>query len=220
MDAPAPWALVGECVVGVLAHRCDADLPPDLAGIPGFSLVVGARYDQSPVGPYLELAVSQPARLGVRVGMCVTTMVVTTPDARRAGRSNWGMPKVLGDLSWERDGDCRILRWPDRDLVLRGTPVGPPIPTLVPFRSLQRRADGPVSAAASLRGMARLARIEVRVPAGDPLAWIGGRHLGAVLSSARLVMGEAVPVRGPGAPHRARRPAPEPALSWGAEPGD
>lgn len=188
--------------------------------LPGPRLVVAARYDQSPVGAYRELAVAEPARLGARVGMCVTTMVVTTPEARLRGRAQWGMPKELGALDWFEDGEVRVLRWVERDVEVRGDPLGPPLPTLVPFRTLQRRSDGPVSASAHLRGLARAARVEIGVPQGDPLDWLEGRHLGTVVASARLVMGEACPGEGPRVPGRVTRQAPEPALSWGSCPGD
>ena len=37
------------------------------------------------MGPYRELAVGQPACLGARLGMCMTTMVVTSVDSRLGG---------------------------------------------------------------------------------------------------------------------------------------
>lgn len=183
---------------------------------------MAARYDESPVGPYLELAVSEPARLGARLGMCVTTMVVNTPEARLGGRANWGLPKELGALDWSNEGDTRVLRWLDRDVVVRATPIGPRLPTLVPFRTLQRRADGPVTAAAHVRGRGRTARVELSVPADDPWAPRAGSHLGAVVSSARLVMAEAETCcpPGPRRTRRALRQAPEPALSWETHRGD
>lgn len=219
--APGPWPLTGECVVGLArSGGARSDLPSGLHPMPGPRLVIASRFDESPVGPYLELCVAEPARLASRVGMCVTTIVVTTPEARLGGRVNWGLPKELGSLDWTEEGDTRVLRWAERDVVVRATPVGPPLPTLVPFRTLQRRADGPISAAARLRGLARPARVEVTVPAADPLAWIQGRHLGTVVASARLVMGEACPPRDSHAARRAPRQAPEPALSWAPHPGD
>jgi len=183
-------------------------------------MIVGARYDQSPVGPYLELAVCEPARLGGRIGMCVTTMVVNSVEARRGGRANWGMPKVLGTLDWSIDGDVRILRWADRDLTLRATPIGPPLPALLPFRTVQGGSGGPAAATARLRGRARLARVEAAVGADDPLAWTAGTHLGTIVSSARLVMGEACPPPTPRAPRHLTRPAAEPALAWAPNRGD
>jgi len=183
-------------------------------------MLVGARYDQSPVGPYLELAVCEPARLGGRIGMCVTTMVVNSVEARRGGRVNWGMPKELGTLDWSAEGDVRILHWAERDLTLRATPIGPPLPALVPFRAVQGGFDGPAAATARLRGRARLARVRAEVDADDPLAWAAGAHLGAIVSSARLVMGEACPAPTPRAPRTLTRPAAEPALAWAPNRGD
>ena len=204
------------------SRAADPALPPELHRVPGPCLLMAVRYDESPVGPYLELAVSEPARLGTRLGMCVTTMVVNTPEARMGGRSNWGLPKELGTLDWTTDGDTRVLRWLEREIIVRATPVGPPLPTLVPFRTLQRRADGPVWANAHVRGRGRTAKVELSVPADDPWARRAGTHLGAVISSARLVMSEAEACRPPG-PRRARRAlrqAPEPALSWEGHQGD
>ncbi|HEX2192107.1 MAG TPA: acetoacetate decarboxylase family protein, partial [Acidimicrobiales bacterium] len=194
---PRPWRLSGECIVAVVRGGGARDgFPGGIEPLPGPRLVLGAQYDESPVGAYRELAVAEPARLGTRVGMCVTTMVVTTAESRRAGRANWGLPKELGTLEWIHDGDARVLRWIERDLVVRASPAGPPLPALVPFRTLQRRVDGPVSAMARVRGLARPAKVEVTVPEGDPLGWLAGGHLGTVLSSARLVMGEASPPEG------------------------
>ncbi|HWC12932.1 MAG TPA: acetoacetate decarboxylase family protein [Acidimicrobiales bacterium] len=222
---PRPWRLTGECIVGLARGGGGRKaLPADIESLPGPRLVLGAQYDESPVGPYRELAVAEPARLGTRVGMCVTTMVVTTAESRRAGRANWGLPKELGTLEWLHDGDARVLRWLERDVVLRATPVGLPLPALVPFRTLQRRADGPVSALARVRGLARPAKLEVTVPDHDPLSWLAGGHLGTVVSSARLVMGEACPPETAAvlrrAARRASRSAPEPALSSVSHPGD
>jgi Acetoacetate decarboxylase (ADC) len=222
---PRPWRLSGECIVGLARGGGGREpLPSGIERLPGPCLVLGAQYDESPVGPYRELAVAEPARLGARVGMCVTTMVVTTTESRRAGRANWGLPKELGTLEWLHDGDARVLRWIERDLVVRAVPLGPPLPALVPFRTLQRRADGPVSAMARVRGLARPAKVEVSVPDGDPLTWLAGGHLGTILSSARLVMGDACPPEEARAltraARRAARSAPEPALSSVSHPGD
>ncbi|HEX2064361.1 MAG TPA: hypothetical protein VHE80_08065, partial [Acidimicrobiales bacterium] len=49
-------------------------------------------------------------------------------ESRRAGRANWGLPKELGTLEWLHDGDARVLRWIERDLVVRASPAGPPLP--------------------------------------------------------------------------------------------
>src|SRR5215210_5409004 len=66
----APWALRGESVAGLVSggRRALAQLPWGLESLPGPCLVAGLCYSDSPVGPYLELAVGQPARLGMRPG--------------------------------------------------------------------------------------------------------------------------------------------------------
>ncbi len=222
VDAPpGPWTLAGEFVVAVVGGRpSGSSLPPELRRVPGPGLLVAARYDASPVGPYLELALGEPARLGTRVGMCITTMVVTSSQSRLGGRANWGLPKELGTLYWSCDGATRVLRWVERDIVVRATPVGPPLPTIVPVRALQRRADGPVAAPLRVTGRARAAKVEVSPPGGDPWTPLGGRHLGAVVSGGRLVMGEAREAAVPASPRRQHRQVPEPALSWDSHQGD
>jgi len=210
--------LAGESVIAVVGSRPGVgELPDGLGRLPGPFSLSGTRFDDSPVGPYRELAVGQPAHLGPRVGMCMTTMVVTSVDSRLGGRVNWGFPKELGTLVWLDDGDERVLRWEERQIVLRASPVGPPLPVLLPLRALQRRADGLVSARGHARGRGRVARIEVEVPDGDPLAALAGHHRGLMVSGMRLVMSPARRPGGLAATLRAPRRAPEPALTWGRQ---
>lgn len=186
--------------------------------VPGPCVITAGTYSCSPVGPYLELAVGEPAHLGARVGMCVTTMVVNSAPSRIGGRLNWGFPKELGTLEWSVDGEERILWWAERDIVVRATPTGPVMPVLVPLRSLQRRADGPVIVPGKLRGRGRMARVEVEVPEGDALAGMSGPHRGLVVSGMRLVIDPARQPVGHRATLLAPLRAPEPALSWGGLP--
>ena len=213
---PAPWRLSGECILALASSGNGSALPAGVERLPGPRLVFGARYDDSPVGSYLEFAVAVPARAGAHVGMCVETMAVTTAEARLGGRLNWGFPKEVGCLSWWSDGDERGLRWEEREISLTATASGPPLPALVPFRSVQRRSDGLVTVGGRLRGLARFAGANITVPDDDPLAGLAGHHRGAVVASACLVMSEArLHERSPAA-ERAPRGAPEPALSWRA----
>ena len=92
--------------------------------MPGPLVVSAARFTESPVGPYLELSVAEPARLGARIGLCMTLMVVDSPESRLGGRLNWGLPKQLGTLRWLAEGDQRTLAWEDCDLVVRGARRG------------------------------------------------------------------------------------------------
>jgi hypothetical protein len=170
------------------------------------------RYRDSPVGPYLELAIGEPARLGARPGLCITTMVVTTAEARVGGRLNWGFPKEVGALRWRTDGDEREIVWEDREIVVRGRPRGPAAPMLVPVRALQRRGDGPVVVPGRVRGRVHLARVELEVPDDDLLAPLAGPHRGVLLSNMGFVVHPARLPHGLTSTFRAPLRAPEPAL--------
>ncbi len=200
-------------MVGFAPSSEGGQLPPGVQRLPGPRILVAARYDHSPVGPYLEFVVATPARVGARPGMCVETMVVTTAEARVGGRSNWGFPKELGTLSWSSEGTERVLRWEEREISLRGTPAGPPLPVLVPLWAVQRRFDGLVSVGGRLRGLARLASVEISVPADDALVAVAGHHRGAVVSSVHLVMSKARLHEKAPVAERSPRGAAEPALS-------
>ena len=215
MSAPhAPWTIGGECVVAFVRRpRPVPDLPDGFRPLPGPHMVVAASYADSPVGPYLELGVARPARLGARPGLCFTTMVVTSTDSRVGGRLNWGFPKELGTLRWSADGDERELWWEERGIVLRGRPTGPALPVLAGLRSLQRRSDGPVVVPGRVRGRARWGRVEIKVPEGDALAGLAGPHRGVVMGGMRLVVHPARSPRGLASTLRAPLRAPEPALS-------
>lgn len=211
----APWILGGESLLALASVKEPlSDVPDGLRRVPGPCSITAARYDDSPVGPYRELAVGQPAHLGARLGLCITTMVVTSVDSRLGGRINWGFPKELGTLVWLDEGDDRVLRWEERKIVLRASPVGPPLPVLLPLRALQRRADGLVSIRGHARGRGRVAHVEVEVPADDPLAGLTGRHRGLMIAGMRLVMNPARRPVGLTASLRAPLRAPEPALTW------
>jgi hypothetical protein len=188
----APWALAGECLAGLARWRGPssgrAPLPQGLRRLPGPCLIVGVRYTDSPVGPYLELAIGEPARVGARPGFCITTMVVDSPASRAGGRLNWGFPKELGTLRWRHRDDEPELCWDERGIVVRGLPRGPTLPVLVPVRSLQHRGDGPVVVPGSLRGRARLARVTVEAPEDDPLAALAGNHRGGVVQGMHFVV--------------------------------
>jgi hypothetical protein len=211
----APWLLGGESLLALASVKEPlGDLPEGLRRVPGPCSITAARYDDSPVGPYRELAIGQPAHLGARLGLCITTMVVTSVDSRLGGRINWGFPKEMGTLVWLDEGDDRVLRWEERDIVVRASPMGPPLPVLLPLRALQRRADGLVSIRGHARGRGRVAHVDVEVPADDPLAGLAGRHRGLMVAGMRLVMNPARRPVGLTATLRAPLRAPEPALTW------
>jgi hypothetical protein len=210
----APWILTGESMVGLArAPAARSPLPDGLGRLPGPLLVVAVSYSGSPVGPYLELAIGEPARLGGRPGFCITTMVVDSAESRAGGRANWGFPKELGSLVWEHDGRVRRLRWVERDITIEGRATGTALPVLVPVRSLQRRSDGPAVVPGRLRGLCHVGRIHVEVPDDDPLAALTGAHPGGVVSGMRFAVRPARRPVGLASSLRAPLRAPEPAMS-------
>ena len=214
MTAPhAPWKLLGDCVLGVARRRRGGALPDGLRPFVGPAVVIAARYQESPVGPYSEMVVAEPARLGLRPGLCVTAVVVDSPAARVGGRLNWGFPKELGTLLWDRDGDERQLRWVERGMVVRGRPSGPVLPLLIPFRNLQRRSDGPVVIPATVRGRGHLARVEVELGDNDPLVWLAGSHRGVLVDGLHFTLDPARLPAGLTSTLRAPLTAPEPAMT-------
>jgi hypothetical protein len=212
--------LTGECLVALAPAGGAVQLPAGVERLPGPRVVIAARYDNSPVGAYLEFAVGVPARAGARPGLCVETMAVTTTEARVGGRANWGFPKELGTLSWSSSGAERTVRWEEREIEVRAAASGPPLPVLVPLWAVQRRSDGLVTVGGRLRGLARLASVEISVPDDDPLAGLSGRHRGAVVSGAHLVMSKARLHEKSPVAERSPRGAAEPALSFPFHRGD
>lgn len=180
--------MTGECVVA-LARRHPVDrsvLPEGLRPVPGPALVIAESYTRSPVGPYLAFAVAEPARIGMRVGLCFTTVAVNSPDCRVEGRRGWGLPVELANLGWSSRAGERELVWLERGLSMVGRSHRLAWPALAPLRSLQRRDDGPVVAGGWLWGLVHRAHVEITVDDEDPLIWLAGRHAGVSVSGLRV----------------------------------
>lgn len=232
MTAP-PWRMAGECVlgwVGGVPTGLRSLLPIGVRPLPGPAALVAVSYASSPVGPFLELSVGLPARLGLRPGLCVVFQLVSVADARLAYRSNWGTPASVGSMVWEVDGAARVLRCAPLGLTVRGTPVGPALPAVVPVRSVQRRSDGPVVVPRRFVALVRLARTEVdwaappdrvveRLESGrgddvnELLSSLLGSHPGAVMSGVRIIARPARHPAGLWSSLRAPLTVPEPAMS-------
>lgn len=190
-------------------------LPHGVVAVPGPLSIVTNRYTHSPVGPFLELVVAEPARLGLRLGWCVTTHVVDHQGARVGHRLNWGFPTEVGRLRWLSSDDGPALAWDDADLVVRTRGRGPRLPWLAPGRSVQHRGDGPVVVPARARGLIRAAKVTVETGPRtiDDLALLAGGHLGATVRGLHRVISEARQPVGIMATLQAPKRAPEPALS-------
>ncbi len=170
-------------------------VPPPLRRAPGPILVIGARYATSPVGPYVELAVVEPVRLGARPGMCATVMVVDSAASLDAGRARWSFPKQLGTLRWSSGGGGTArLRWDEGDVEVNSRPIGPEGPIPCPAWCLQSGDAGVVATGAFLRGRGRLASVRVDTGPGSPVAALAGRHPGVCVDQGTLTMGRGHPL--------------------------
>lgn len=222
--------MVGECVLGWVRgvpSGVGALLPRGIRRLPGPAAVVAVSYASSPVGPFLELSVALPARLGLRPGLCVVFQLVSVADARLAYRSNWGTPASAlapGSMAWVAEGAGRELRCASLGLVVRGEPVGVSFPAVVPVRSVQRRADGPVVVPRRFVALVRLARTTIEwSPSGGSaghgddvdslLSSLVGSHPGAVMSGVRILARPARHPAGLWSSLRAPLTVPEPAMS-------
>jgi len=186
----APWTLSGEVVV-TLVRRPEGEaaaLPAGLQALPGPAVLWAGHWAQTPVGPFTELALAVPARLGLRLGLCITMSVVNNAEARLAGRVGWGMPRQLGGLRWLALGSQRTLEWTDRDVQVRAEVRPGAGPFTKTIRGLQRRGDGPVVVPARLSGWIRRARVTIEVPPGDGLEPLAGSRAGWIVSGRSLVL--------------------------------
>jgi len=188
----APWIMRGESIVGAARLRGRRSwLPDGLAVMPGPALVLATRFTESPVGPYLRLAIAEPARLGMRPGWTLTTVVVDSVHARVGEQLNWGIPAELGTLRWSSRDNERELLWEERQVGVGVACRGPRIPVKVPLRSLQERDDGPVVVPGRIGGMARFGPVTVTVSSRDELDWASGRHRGFLVTGLQQIMREA-----------------------------
>lgn len=133
---PAPWHLTGQAI-SFLASP--------------LKLRLLVNYASSPVGPYLEHAISVPTWLGPRV----VQMSVDSEASKNGGREIWGYPKTLEQLSWERDGNRLVFRRENQIFRLRIW--GPSFPIAAPFWTAQTLNGADVRVPASLKARARLA---------------------------------------------------------------
>ena len=146
---PAPWHLRGVALC----------LPDVSRGVAALCLV---RYDESPVGPYRELA---RARLTKR-GPHVYEMPVTLERSCIGGRQIWGYPKSLDDMTWT-DGHAGRMEFRRGAKVWRACAFGPRFPVALRAFTAQNLNGQNVRVPFATRGRARL-------------AWCG-RRLGAIV---------------------------------------
>ena len=173
-------------------------LPPALRARVRLPVTVGAflRYPDSPVGPYEEVLACPAILDGGRgpglLHASVPFIAVDSAASVSGGREHWDLPKVLA--TFRRQGP-RVSAAADGWAVTATVRAfGPPLPVAAWFRVTQPGPGGGTRTARSrVRGLARPARVLVEVDPADPLsAWVvPGRHPGARLTRARLLVGPA-----------------------------
>ena len=214
------WSVAGECILAwVRRPRRPVGLPAGLRPLPGPVAVVCVRYTDSPAGPYLELSLAEPARLGLKPGFCIRTLAVTAAAVVASYRADWGPPPQIAHLRWLADDDERELAWEGREIVIRGRPRRGFFPAPVPLRALQRRADGPVLVPRLLFAANHPAHVDITVPDDDELAWLAGGHKGALMAGMHVVTRPAGSRTAALRSIRAPGWVPEPALLGYAPPG-
>lgn len=191
-------------MVCLTRRRPGRELPERVLPAPGPTAIAALRYTDSPVGPFLQLMVLVPARLGPHLGWCAVLAVVDRPDALVGLRLNWGVPAVLGELRWFAKDGVRQLLWEDRDLSVKARGRGFGVPMVVPHRHVQVRGDGPVVVPDRLWGLFRPAIVTVEASPCDGLDVLSARHLGGTVDGvhrtvapARTPVGLLAPLRGP-----------------------
>ena len=187
-DGQRSWTMTGECILAPAGPQVRAGpLPAGVAPLPGPAVLVAERHAESPAGPFVTLVLGRPARIGARVGICFTTAAVSSTDSRMAGRHHWGFPGEVATLGWDSDVDTHTLRWDERGVVVRAHFGRRSLPVAIPFRAVQRRADGPVVVPGRLRGRARRGRVVIEVQGSD-LSGLAGTHRAIHVAGLRLVL--------------------------------
>lgn len=186
----APWGMAAEAVLAFVPQRGVPGEPPGrIRPLPGPGLLVVERGSSSPVGRYVALETGVPARIGLRPGLCFTTVVTDSAPRRTAGQRNWGFPGEVATLTWRAAGDRGAeVALAERDVLVRATWSSRALPFVVSVRALAHRIDGDVVIPARLTGWARPATVDVEAPDDDPLAALVGRHRGVRLGRMRMLV--------------------------------
>jgi len=182
----APWSCRVRAVLWV--QRAASPLPsssPFAARSRPWALGGFVDYLESPVGPYREVLVGQLLSGSGLPVVHIPFIAVDSLPSVHGGRAHWRLPKAwaafrgdIGTGAAHADGDG----W---SISVRATPGGLRFPVVGPLRHDQ----GVGVATSSLRGTARLARVQVEASGVTLNGWLGGgRHLGLV-AEGRMVVG-------------------------------
>ena len=189
---PAPWRSSVDALLWLhpAVRAARGLLPPQLAARAGLPFTIGGliSYRDGPVGPYGEVFGAPVMLRGAPMLSHVPFMAVDSAASVAGGRGNWALPKELADF----DGDPGMpgavtVRGDGWELRVTTTARARRLPMMLTMQAAQVWADGQVRTfSVTMRGRARLARVEVEHLTDSPLGdWlVEGRHL-AVLVSGR-----------------------------------
>ena len=185
-------------------------LPDGIDTAPGPTAVAAVRYTDSPVGPFLQLMVLVPARLGAHFGWSAVRGRGRQARRRRRPQPSSGIPASQGELRWfARDG-VRQLLWEDRDLSVKARGAASACPWSMPHRQCRPAPTDRWSCPDRRWGLFRPGPRHHRGQPARRLDRLIGRHLGATVDGvhrtgrpARTPVGLLAPLRGPGPGPRA-----------------
>jgi hypothetical protein len=172
---PPPWDLEGvACLLlyrfppAIFRGKLRPEDTEDSRRFRGVGFLALVSYRRSPVGPYGEMLIV-PGWLLYRGKRhySVSRIYVTTAASAENGRRNWGLPKKLAEIRFERSGprsqrvNARVNEEPALDLRLKAR--GPAVPLgsrFLPARLVQYMNGRIFSTAISGSGRLRWAGIE------------------------------------------------------------
>jgi len=195
--APAPWAT--KCQVVSWLHAIDSDaaaILPEPIRRDGLSIVAWAlvRYDETPVGPYNEIAATLLPDDGIGH---IPFIVVDSLPSIVGGRANWLLPKALARFDWSDDFASVAVSplepaTPAWSVSLHIEASGQATPLTIPSNLQQVASDGHVGGCAgTMEGAMRSATVTVDGHADGPLAALlkPGAYDGTIQSECTFTCG-------------------------------
>jgi hypothetical protein len=197
--AAAPWHT--SCQVVTWLHPVDAaaletfpaPIRPDSVALVAWALV---RYDDTPVGPYSEVAATLIPGSGDGYGH-IPFIVVDSLPSIVGGRANWLLPKALAQFDWSADGHSVTARadqpsTPGWTISVRYEPAGEPSDVSMPNHVEQVSTDGVARRFdGTIAGSMSSASVEIDGHADGPLGalLVPGRYDGTMITNCEFDVG-------------------------------
>jgi hypothetical protein len=199
----APWRT--QCRVITWMHAAEkaaldvfpAAIRPEKIALVAWALV---RYEQTPVGPYDEVAVTLLPEGGDGYGHIPFIAVDSYPSIV-GGRANWLLPKSLARFVWSEDSLSANVTSdapakPGWSITVTATPSGDATAVTIPSNVQQVAPSGAVRRfAGTMAGSMGAASVNVEGVAEGPLAalLVSGRHDGSIITGCAFAVGGLAP---------------------------